>query len=237
MLIGYARVSTSDQDTELQLRALRAAGVRKVYEEKRSGGRMSHRVQLLALLEALRPGDQVVVYKLDRVARSLRDLLAILDRITQAGATFRSLTETIDTATPAGEMVLHMLGAMAQFERGLIRERSLAGLAIARANGVRLGRLPALDDRRAAVMVKQWESGKYSKAELGRMHGVSLSTVKRTLWRFGRDSISVGHAKGMLPPTVQAPAGDAIAGRAMSTPSPRLNGAPAGKEKARTRRA
>lgn len=200
MLIGYARVSTSEQDTELQLRALHRAGVRKVFEEKRSGGRMTHRVQLLALLEALREGDTVVVYKLDRLARSIRDLLTIVDRIEAMGATFRSLTESFDTSTSAGKMAFHMLGAVAEFERSIIRERSIAGLEVAKSHGVRLGRLPALDDRQAARLVRQWASGKYTKAELARMHGVSLSTVKRTLWRLGLDTITEGHAHGMLPP-------------------------------------
>lgn len=200
MLIGYARVSKLEQDTELQMSALRKAGVRKVFQEKRSGGRMTHRVQLLALLEQLRDGDQVVVYKLDRLARSVRDLLNIVDRIESIGATFRSLTEVFDTSTPAGKMAFHMLGAVAEFERNLIRERSMAGLEIARANGVRFGRTPALSEVEAKRMVAQWETQRYSKTELAKMHGVSVSTVKRTLWRYGHDTISEAHAKGMLPP-------------------------------------
>jgi DNA invertase Pin-like site-specific DNA recombinase len=198
MLLGYARVSKTEQDTELQHRALRKAGVRKVYDEKRSA--VKHRPQLLAMLDQLRDGDTVVVYKMDRLARSLRDLLNIVDRIESVGAGFRSITEAFDTSTPAGQMAFHMLGAVAQFERNLIRERSLAGLEVAKANGVRLGRLPALDDRQSKRLATQWVSGKYTKSELGKMHGVSVSTVKRTLWRLGQDTISEKHAKGMLPP-------------------------------------
>jgi DNA invertase Pin-like site-specific DNA recombinase len=198
MLIGYARVSTSEQDTAMQLAALRKAGVRKVFEESRSA--VKHRPQLVALLDTLRAGDVLVVYKLDRLARSMRDLLDLTDRIDQAGARFRSLTEAIDTSTPAGEMVMHMIGAMAQFERGIIRERSIAGMEVARANGVRFGRAPALDARATAQMARQWESGRYSKTELAKMHGVSISTVKRTLWRRGLDTISEAHANGMHPP-------------------------------------
>lgn len=197
MLIGYARVSKIEQDTELQLAALKRAGVRKVYQEQRSA--VKRRQQLQAMLDALREGDTVVVWKLDRLARSLRDLLGILDRITAAGAGFRSLTEAIDTTTPAGKLALHMLGAVAQFERDIIRERTIAGVEVAKAAGVRLGRLPALDDRQAQRLAQQWETGRYSKAELGRMHGVSMSTVKRTLWRLGRDTISELHANGMQP--------------------------------------
>lgn len=200
MLIGYARVSKVEQDTELQMQALRRAGVRKVYQEKRSGGRMTHRVELLQMLDTLREGDQVVVYKLDRLARSVRDLLNIVDRIEANGATFRSLTESFDTSTSAGKMAFHMLGAVAEFERNIIRERSMAGLEVAKAAGVRLGRLPALNDRQSARLVTQWESQRYSKTELANMHGVSLSTVKRTLWRHGRDTISELHAKGMRVP-------------------------------------
>lgn len=198
MLVGYARVSKTEQDTELQHRALRKAGVRKVFDEKRSA--VKHRPQLLAMLDQLREGDTVVVYKMDRLARSLRDLLNIVDRIEGVGAGFRSITEAFDTSTPAGQMAFHMLGAVAQFERNLIRERSLAGLEVAKANGVRLGRLPALDDRQSERLATQWATGKYTKSELGKMHAVSVSTVKRTLWRLGRDTISEKHAKGMLPP-------------------------------------
>ena len=200
MLIGYARVSKTEQDNELQLRALRKAGVRKIIEEKRSA--VKHRAQLQLLLEQLREGDCVVVYKLDRLARSVRDLLNIVDRIESAGATFRSLTESFDTTTPSGKMAFQMLGAVAEFERSIIRERSLAGVAVARSNGVRMGRLPALDGRQAAQLVRRWETQKFTKTELAKMHGVSLSTIKRTLWRFGRDTISEAHAKGMLPPTI-----------------------------------
>lgn len=198
MLIGYARVSKLEQDNELQLRALRKAGVKRIVEEKRSA--VKHRRHLEQLLEQLRPGDTVVVYKLDRLARSVRDLLNIVDRIESAGATFRSLTESFDTTTASGKMAFQMLGAVAEFERSIIRERSLAGAAVARSNGVRFGRLPALDERQAAQLAKQWATLKYTKTELAKMHGVSLSTVKRTLWRHGLDTISEKHANGMLAP-------------------------------------
>ncbi|HWH81720.1 MAG TPA: recombinase family protein [Burkholderiaceae bacterium] len=198
MLIGYARVSKTEQDTELQLRALKKDGVRKIYSESRSA--VKRRPELLRMLEALREGDQVVVYKLDRLARSIRDLLNIIDRIERSGATFRSLTETFDTTTPAGKMAFQMLGIVAEFERSIIRERSMAGLEVARSNGVRLGRMPALDDRKSAQLAKQWDTGLHTKTELGRRFGVSVSTIKRTLWRLGRDSISEAHAHGMLPP-------------------------------------
>jgi DNA invertase Pin-like site-specific DNA recombinase len=200
MLIGYARVSKTEQDTELQIQALRKVGVRNIFQEKRSA--VKARPELGRLLQNLREGDTVVVYKMDRLARSLRDLLNIVDHIESVGAGFRSLTESIDTTTPVGEMAFHMLGALAQFERKLIRERSLAGVEAARANGVRIGRLPALNDRETQRLADRWETGRYTKAELGKMFGVSVSTVKRTLWRRGLDTISDAHANGMLPPAV-----------------------------------
>lgn len=199
MLIGYARVSKTEQDTELQLTALRRADVLRVFSESRSA--VKRRPQLQAMFDALRPGDCVVVYKLDRLARSIRDLLNIVDKIERLGCTFRSLTESFDTSTPAGKMAFHMLGAVAEFERALIRERSMAGVEVARSRGVRMGRLPALDDRQSAALAKLWETGTYSKTELARLHNVSVSTVKRTLWRLGRDTISEAHANGMLPPS------------------------------------
>jgi DNA invertase Pin-like site-specific DNA recombinase len=202
MLIGYARVSKTEQDTSLQLAALRRDGVRKVFEEQRSA--VKHRPELQTMLDVLRAGDVVVVYKLDRLARSMRDLIDITDRIVKAGAQFRSLTEAIDTTTPAGQMVFHMLGAMAEFERGIIRERTLAGVEVARRKGVRLGRLPALDGRTMTRCAEQWQTGKYTKTELAKMHGVSISTIKRTLYRFGLDSISDRHANGMTAEPVGA---------------------------------
>jgi DNA invertase Pin-like site-specific DNA recombinase len=139
MLIGYARVSTTDQDTALQLAALRKAGVapRRIREETASGA--GPRVVLEQLLRDLRPGDEVIVYKLDRLARGVRDLLRIVDAIDEAGASFRSITEAIDTGKPAGKLALAMLGAVGEFERDLIKERAAAGFAAARARGVHIG--------------------------------------------------------------------------------------------------
>ena len=197
MQIGYARVSKSEQDTALQLAALERAGVDRVFSE--SGSAVKRRPKLQAMFAGLRAGDVVVVYKLDRLARSIRDLLNIVDKIERMGCTFRSLTEHFDTSTPAGKMAFHMLGAVAEFERAIIRERSMAGQAVAKAAGVRMGRLPALDEGQAAKLAKLWDTGDYSKTELARLHNVSLSTVKRTLWRMHRDTISEKHANGMLP--------------------------------------
>ena len=125
MLIGYARVSTDDQDTAAQVAALEAAGCERIFREKASGGRWD-RPQFLRLLNQLRSGDVVVVWKLDRLSRSLRDVLTIMEQLAEAGAGFRSLTEAIDTTTPAGRMMMQMVGAFAEFERAMLRERTQA---------------------------------------------------------------------------------------------------------------
>src|SRR6266536_1678971 len=114
MLIGYARVSTTDQDTAIQVTALKAAGCERIYREKASGGRWD-RPELHRLLDQLRKGDVVVVWKLDRLSRSLRDVLTIMERLAEAKAGFRSLTEAIDTTTPAGRMMMQMVGAFADY--------------------------------------------------------------------------------------------------------------------------
>src|SRR3954463_6862438 len=136
MLLGYARVSKSDesQDTAAQVSALKSAGCKRVFEDKASGGRWD-RPELHRLLDQLRDGDTLVVWKLDRLSRSLKDLLTILERIDITGAKFRSLTEAIDTTGPAGRMLMQMLGSFAEFERAMIRERTRAGLKAAAVRG------------------------------------------------------------------------------------------------------
>lgn len=182
MMIGYARVSTTEQDTALQRDALRRAGVRKVFEEKRSGAG-PQRLELARMLDSLRAGDVVTVYKLDRLARSLRDLLGILDAIATAGASFRSLTETIDTCTPAGRMMMQMLGAVAEFERGIIAERSIAGQRAAMERGVHCGRSAVLTPKEAERALELYRSGRYTLSELARRHGCHLSSIKRAIAR------------------------------------------------------
>src|SRR6202142_964755 len=134
MLIGYARVSTNDQETATQVAALKATGWERIYREKASGGRWD-RPELPRLLDQLREDDVLVVWKLDRLSRSLRDVLTIMERLTEAKAGFRSLTEAIDTTTPAGRMMMQMVGAFAEFERAMLRERTKAGLDSARREG------------------------------------------------------------------------------------------------------
>src|SRR5512139_3037912 len=127
MLVGYARVSTQDQDPALQLDALKGAGCEKVFTEKASGAQRD-RPQLRAALGYMRQGDTLVVWKLDRLARSLKQLIETVETMGEQGLGLRSLTEAIDTTTSGGRLVFHLFAALAEFERGVIRERTMAGL-------------------------------------------------------------------------------------------------------------
>ena len=179
LLVGYARVSKGDEQTNaLQVRALKGAGCRRLFEEAASGGRWD-RPELHRLLDQLREGDVVVVWKLDRLSRSLKDVLHIMERITAAGAGFRSITEAIDTTTPAGRMMMQMVGAFAEFERAMIRERTSAGLAAARAEGRVGGRRKKLDAAKRREIAESVLSGRKSGAEMARLYGVSPPTVSR----------------------------------------------------------
>jgi DNA invertase Pin-like site-specific DNA recombinase len=179
MLLGYARVSKGDDQTNaLQVRALRAAGCRRIFEEAASGGRWD-RPELHRLLDQLREGDVVLVWKLDRLSRSLKDVLHIMERIAIAGAGFRSLTESVDTTTPAGRMMMQMVGAFAEFERAMIRERTSAGLAAARAEGRVGGRRPKLDAAKRREVAESVISGRKTGAEMARLFGISQPTVSR----------------------------------------------------------
>lgn len=151
-LIGYARVSTLDQSTTGQAEALRAAGCTQVHEESASGGDRSRPV-LARLVETIRPGDTLMVVRIDRLARSLSHLLQVVEDIQARGGAFRSLQDPIDTASPQGKFTLQVLGAAAEFERALIRERTLAGLETARRQG-RVGGNPGLRDKDPAAIRK-----------------------------------------------------------------------------------
>lgn len=175
MQIGYARVSTLQQDTALQVAAFARAGVTRVLEEKRSA--KAARPVLDALLTSLQPGDCVVVYKMDRLARSLVDLLRILERIEAAGASFRSLTEPLETSTPIGRMLLQLLGAIAEFERSLIRERCTAGRIEAERRGVVMGR-PVLVSRPAVLQLR---AQGLTRREICAQLGCSLTAVSVAL--------------------------------------------------------
>jgi len=179
LLLGYARVSKGDeQNNTLQSKALKAAGCLRLFEESASGGRWD-RPELHRMLDQLRDGDTVVVWKLDRLSRSLKDVLHIMERIAEAGAGFRSVTENIDTTTPAGRMMMQMVGSFAEFERAMIRERTSAGLAVARAEGRVGGRRKKLDATKRLEIAESVLSGRKSGADMARLYNVSQPTVSR----------------------------------------------------------
>ena len=178
MLLGYARVSKGDEQSKVQAKALRAAGCRRIFEEAASGGRWD-RPELHRMLDQLREGDVIVVWKLDRLSRSLKDVLHIMEQIGDAGAGFRSITEAIDTTTPAGRMMMQMVGAFAEFERAMIRERTSAGLAAARAEGRVGGRRKKLDPAKRREIAESVISGRKTGAEMARLYNVSPPTVSR----------------------------------------------------------
>ena len=179
MQIGYARVSRGDsQDLDPQLRALTDAGCSIIYQEEASGAK-SDRPELALAIGALKPGDVLTVWKLDRLSRSLRDLLFTLEAITEAEAGFRSLTEAIDTTTPAGRLMTQTLGAFAEFERAMIQERVKAGLARAKAQGKKLGR-PKVNGKVEKAVLAARAKGT-GKRKISRQLGIGVSTVNRIL--------------------------------------------------------
>ncbi|NBB42118.1 recombinase family protein [Sphingobium yanoikuyae] len=187
MLIGYMRVSSVDdrQSVDLQRDALLAAGVdeRHLYSDKASGAR-DDRPGLKACLEFLKAGDTLVVWKLDRLGRSLTNLLAIITDLKNRGVAFRSLTEQMDTSTPHGELLFSLFGALAQYERALTRERVMAGLVAARRRGRRGGRPPSIDTETIEQITAALDAGA-SKASVCRSFKVPRSTLIGTLDRIG----------------------------------------------------
>lgn len=180
-LVGYARVSTVDQDTALQMDALRKAGVRKVYREAGSG--VGPRPELQRALASMRQGDVLVVWKIDRVARSLGDLLGVLARLKSCGAAIRSLTEPIDTSSPIGVFTFQILGAVAELERSMIRERVMAGQAAARARGKRWGAPRQLEPDAESELVAMYLSGGHTIDQLARLFGVGYGVARGAVLR------------------------------------------------------
>jgi DNA invertase Pin-like site-specific DNA recombinase len=178
MMIGYARVSTDGQTLDAQQAALKAAGADRVYSEKISGA-CSDRKQLAKAIGSLGPGDVLLVTRLDRLARSTRDLLNVLDAVAKAGAGFKSIADAwADTTTPHGRLMLTVLGGLAEFERELIRARTDEGRKRAQARGVRFGRKPKLSQFQIDEAIARRERGE-SLSEIGRSYGVSHSTISR----------------------------------------------------------
>ena len=183
MLIGYARVSTQDQDSAAQIDALKTAGCERIFQEKASGGRWN-RPELHSLLGQLRMGDVLIVWKLDRLSRSLKDVLTLMEKIDQAGAGFRSLTEVIDTTSPGGRMMMQIVGTFAEFERAMLRERTRNGLDAARKQGRVGGRRPKLKAHQQEEIIELVTSGQKTAADAARLFNIHPSTVSRFLQRY-----------------------------------------------------
>ncbi len=204
MKIGYARVSTQDQDTAAQVAKLQGAGCDRIYREKESGGRWD-RPELQKMREQLRAGDVVVITKLDRLSRSLKDLLFMIEEFAAAGVAFECLDDKIETASPAGKLMMQMIGAFAEFERSLIRHRTREGLDRAKEQGRIGGRPGKMDTAQRAHAVEQLKGGA-SQAEVARLFKVDRATICRLYAEtISRESAArqedaaaggVGHAKG-----------------------------------------
>ena len=178
MIFGYARVSTADQNLDGQTDTLTGAGVERIFSDKITGT-ARNRPELDRLFEQLRPGDVVVVTKYDRLARSLKDLLEIVDSIQAKGAGFKSLGEDIDTTTPAGRLVFHVFASIAQFERERIVERTKEGLAAARKRGRVGGRPPALSVAQKAEVRRMRDEELRPLPEIAQLFRVSTKTIRR----------------------------------------------------------
>ena len=178
--IGYARVSTDEQDTSLQLDALEAAGCARIFSDAASGA-LDDRPELARALDHLRAGDTLMVWRLDRLGRSLRHLVDTITALAERDVGFRSLQESIDTTTSGGRLVFHIFAALAEFERDLIRERTQAGLEAARARGRRGGRPSVMTPHKVAVARRMYDSGEHTVAAIAEVVGVSRASVYRHL--------------------------------------------------------
>ena len=176
MLIGYARVSTDDQNLSLQQDALRDAGCERIFEDRLSGAR-SNRPGLSEALEYARAGDVLVVWRLDRLSRSLKDLIEVVGRLETLDIGLKSLHESVDTSSSTGRLVFHLFGALAEFERNLIRERTRAGLQAARARGRKGGRPKALDPGRQELAVRLYDERQYTVNRICEMMNISKPTL------------------------------------------------------------
>ena len=183
MNIGYARVSTQDQNLDLQKDALKAAGCENIYTDKMSGSK-KNRPGLEEILGFIRKGDTLVVWRLDRLGRSLKHLIQVLNQLDERGVYFKSIQESLDTSTPGGKLIFHVFGALAEFERDIVRERTMAGLAAARARGRKGGRPRKLSRKQVEMARKLMKDISIPIGDICKTLGVS----KATLYRYvGRD--------------------------------------------------
>jgi DNA invertase Pin-like site-specific DNA recombinase len=180
-LLGYARVSTGEQDLALQLDALTAVGAQRVFSDTASGS-LRERPELARVLDHLRDGqDTLVVWRLDRLGRSLRHLIETIAELERREIGFRSVSEGIDTTSPSGRLIFHIFGALAEFERELIRERTRAGLAAARARGRRGGRPAVMTEHKLRVAREMLATGEHTMAQIAATLGVGRATLYRHL--------------------------------------------------------
>ena len=180
MKYGYARVSTDDQSPALQLTALKRAGCKTIFKDEGLSGATTKRPDLTRCLKALQPGDTLTVWKLDRLGRSLRDLITMLDDLRARGVKFRSLTEAIDTETPTGRAMWQMIGVLAELEKSLISERTRAGVKDAQRRGVKFGRKPKLSAKQTAHARKLIGQNE-RPADVAALLNVSRATLYRAL--------------------------------------------------------
>jgi DNA invertase Pin-like site-specific DNA recombinase len=179
--IGYARVSTDDQTPALQLAALKKSGCKKVFKDDGMSGATTKRPALLRCLKKLAPGDTLIVWKLDRLGRSLRDLITLLDELKQRGVKFRSLTEHIDTDTPTGRAMWQMIGFLAELERSFISEHTRAGVKAAQRRGVKFGRKRKLTLQQLDRALELIEKGEHDRQSIAELLKVSRTTLYRAL--------------------------------------------------------
>ena len=177
MLIGYARVSTRDQNLELQIEALSKAGCKKIFEDKISGSR-AERTGLINMLEMLREGDTLVVWKLDRLGRSVKNLIDLVGNLSKQGVQFKSLTDAIDTGTPSGRFFFHVMASLAEMEKELMVERTRAGLEVARKLGLTGGRSRKMTDSKIESAKKLLANG-VPPRDVAKNLGVSVPTLYR----------------------------------------------------------
>jgi len=195
MLIGYARVSTTDQNLDMQKDELGRAGCERIFTEVASGAK-AERPGLTEALDYARTGDTLVVWKLDRFGRSLTHLLASVAELQARGVGFRSLHENIDTTTSTGKLVFHVFAALAEFERDIIRDRTTAGLAAARARGRRGGRRPVLDEKKLALAKSLYKDPDNSPSMIAETIGISRATLYRHLSPKNHRLLTVAAAQG-----------------------------------------
>lgn len=180
MIVGYARISTDMQDLEMQKTALEKAGCETIFMDVASGAKRD-RIELINAINSLKAGDTLVVWKLDRLTRSIKDLINFIEKLAKIGAKFRSLTEVIDTSTAAGNMQMQIIGVFAEFERNLIRERTKAGIESARARGKIVGRPRKLDFIQRQKLTQMFRTQTISVVEIANLFNIHRASVYRLL--------------------------------------------------------